>query len=172
MLSNSFYQPSTYRYRTPSPGPRIFSSFPMANRDAQDLFTSQPSPLAYAQAESTALEHLQRQAQLEAVRARERQIEKQRRLARIAALEEARQRQAHQEAVINAYMQAQARARAQAEAERAQRERQRQYEERVRAIARAQAAQREREERARMMEIERRREEARQRIFVGDLVDS
>ncbi|KAJ9120577.1 hypothetical protein QFC22_002506 [Naganishia vaughanmartiniae] len=145
--------------------------FTVASVDAYDLFDTR-APHAFVHAEASVLEHLQRQAQVEALRAREREIERQRRLAHIAALEEAQHRQYHQQAVIDAYLQAQARARAQAEAERQQRERQREYQERVKAIARAQAIQRERAERAHMEEIERRRAQARQRIFVDELFES
>lgn len=171
MFPASFYQQLPV-YRAPSPDHhRQAQPFTIASSDSYDLFCT-PSPQAYATAEASALEHLHRQAALEALRARERELEKQRRLARLAALEEAQHREYHQQQVINAYLQAQARARAQQEAERLQRERQRQYQERAAAIARAQAIQRERAERARAAEIERRREEARQRIFVRDLMDS
>jgi hypothetical protein len=174
MFPSVFYQP-THQYHTPSrhasPDQHRQTPFTVASVDAYDLLNTR-APHAYVHAEASVLEHLQRQAELEALRAREREIERQRRIAHIAALEEAQHRQYHQQAVIDAYLQAQARARAQAEAERLQRERQRQYQQRVEAIARAQAIQRERAERARMEEIERRRAQARQRIFVDELFES
>ncbi|KAJ9116005.1 hypothetical protein QFC24_006846 [Naganishia onofrii] len=174
MFPSVFYQP-THQYHTPSrhasPDQHRQTPFTVASVDAYDLLNTR-APHAYVDAEASVLEHLERQAELEALRAREREIERQRRLAHIAALEEAQHRQYHQQAVIDAYLQAQARARAQAEAERLQRERQRQYQQRVEAIARAQAIQRERAERARMEEIERRRAQARQRIFVDELFES
>ncbi|KAJ9112276.1 hypothetical protein QFC19_000695 [Naganishia cerealis] len=174
MFPSIFYNPS-HQYHTPSrhasPDHHRHMPFTVVSGDAYGNLDSR-APHAYVHAEASVLDHLERQAELEARRAREREIERQRRLAHLAALEEAQHRQYHQQAVIDAYLHAQARARAQAEAEIQQRERQRQYQERVYAIARAQAIQREREERARMQEIERRREQARQRIFVDELFDS
>ncbi|KAJ9105522.1 hypothetical protein QFC21_001893 [Naganishia friedmannii] len=166
MFPSVFYQP-THQYHTPSrhasPDQHRQMPFTVASVDAYDLVNIR-APHAYAHAEASVLQHLQRQAELEALHAREREMERQRRLAHIAALEEAQHRQYHQQAVIDAYLQAQARARAQAEAERQQRERQREYQER--------AIQRERAERAYMQEIECRRAEARQRIFVDDLFET
>lgn len=172
MFPASFYQPTSY-YRAPSPDHtrhRAAVPFTITILDRPD--DTYTAPQAYATAEASVLEHLHRQAHLEALRAREREWEKQCRLARLAALEEARHREYHQRRIVESYLQSQARARAQQEAERQQRERQRQYEERARAIARAQQVARERAEMARLREIERRREEARQRIFVRDLMDS
>ncbi|GHJ84495.1 hypothetical protein NliqN6_0897 [Naganishia liquefaciens] len=171
MFPASFYQPTSY-YRAPSPDAtrrRPVVPFTIATTDDDDDHdTYIPHPQAYASAEASALAHLYAQARLDALRARELELEKQRRLARLAALEEAQHREYHQRRVIASLLQAQA----QQEAERQQRERQRQYVERARAIAHAQEVARQRAERARLAEIERRREEARQRIFVRDLMDS